>query len=208
MLNRANVAKYRQAGLKKVEWSVGPEDGRECAVCAARGGKVYLIDEAPIIPAHPRCRCIYAGVVELSNEDVEVDGPAADAALEAAQQQKKLQKAAESGIIKTDDKLPKVLKGLPDEKTKAIAEVVLPNIHGVIPKGADIRSVVVMAGKGTSTTLRDTRRLSKIYPEYGDAADWQKKSGTVKTGNFNYEIHWYEANGKVPDGEIKVKGVK
>lgn len=60
---------------------------------------MYLIDEAPIIPAHPRCRCIYAGVVELSNEDVEVDGPAADAALEAAQQQKKLQKAAGSGII-------------------------------------------------------------------------------------------------------------
>lgn len=98
VLNRANVAKYRQAGLKKVEWSVGPEDGRECAVCAARGGKVYLIDEAPIIPAHPRCRCIYAGVVELSNEDVEVDGPATDAALEAAKQQKKLQKAADDRI--------------------------------------------------------------------------------------------------------------
>lgn len=106
VLNRANVAKYRQAGLKKIEWSVGPEDGRECAVCAARGGKVYLIDEAPIIPAHPRCRCIYAGVVELSNEDVEVDGPAADAALEAAQQQKKLQKAAGSGIIEENSKPP------------------------------------------------------------------------------------------------------
>ena len=90
VLNRANVAKYKTAGIRKVEWSIGPKDGKECAICNARAGKIYYIDQAPIIPAHPRCRCIYAGVVELENENIPVDGPAADAALQSAMQNKQL----------------------------------------------------------------------------------------------------------------------
>lgn len=82
VVNRANMAKYKQAGIKKVQWSVGPEDGKECEICAARADKVYFIDQAPVIPAHPRCRCIYAGIVELEGENIPVDGPAADAALD------------------------------------------------------------------------------------------------------------------------------
>ena len=99
VVNRANMAKYKRAGIRKVEWNVGPEDGKECVICNARAGKVYFIDQAPIIPAHPRCRCIYAGVVELSDEDIPVTGPAADAALQSAIEQKKLQKNAKSGKI-------------------------------------------------------------------------------------------------------------
>ena len=104
--------------------------------------------------------------------------------------------------------LPKVVKGLPDEMIKATAEVDYPNVHGVVPKGADASAIIVMAGKGTSTPLRDLKRLYHTYPEYGKPQDWQKKSGTVKTGNHTYELHWYEANGRVPPGEIKVKKVK
>lgn len=83
VLNKASVEKYRSAGIRKIQWSTGPEDGDECAICAARSDKVYFIDQAPMIPAHPRCRCVYAGVVELEGENIPVDGPAADAALEA-----------------------------------------------------------------------------------------------------------------------------
>ena len=104
--------------------------------------------------------------------------------------------------------LPKVVKGLPDEMIKATAEVDYPNVHGVVPKGADASAIIVMAGKGTSTPLRDLKRLYHTYPEYGKPQDWQKKAGTVKTGNYTYELHWYEANGRVPPGEIKVKRVK
>lgn len=96
VVNRANLAKYKRAGIRKVQWSVGPEDGKECQICAARADKVYFIDQAPMIPAHPRCRCIYAGVVELSTEDIPVDGPAADEALNRAITQKKLQKSAQT----------------------------------------------------------------------------------------------------------------
>lgn len=92
VVNRANIAKYKRAGIRKVQWSVGPEDGKECIICSMRADKVYFIDQAPIIPAHPRCRCIYAGVVELENEDIPVDGPAADAAIADALAAKKTRK--------------------------------------------------------------------------------------------------------------------
>lgn len=75
VLNRVNVQKYKQEGVKKIVWDTGLEDGNECAICQARSGKVYLIDNAPIIPAHPRCRCIYSAVVETGDENVPVDGP-------------------------------------------------------------------------------------------------------------------------------------
>jgi SPP1 gp7 family putative phage head morphogenesis protein len=78
VLNKANVQKYRQEGVKKIVWDTGLEDGNECAICKARSNKVYLIGEAPIIPAHPRCRCIYSAVVEIGDENVKVDGPEAE----------------------------------------------------------------------------------------------------------------------------------
>lgn len=115
---------------------------------------------------------------------------------------------ANDAKMKASSGLPKLLKGLPDEAVKTTAEVDLPIVHGVVPKGEQVQSVVVMAGSGTSTPIRDLRRLYATYPNLGNAADWQKKSGIVVTENFRYEIHWYEVNGKVPDAEIKTKGVR
>lgn len=103
--------------------------------------------------------------------------------------------------------LPKVKK-LPNENLKQTANVNLPNMHAVAPKGADLSSVVVIAGAGTSTPIKDIQRLVSKYPSFGDANGWQKKSGVTVTDNFRYEMHWYENAGGVPAGEVKVKGVK
>lgn len=110
--------------------------------------------------------------------------------------------------IKAESGLPKILKGLPDEVTKATAEVDFLCAHGVVPKGTEVTSIVVMAGNQTSTPIHDLSRLYNSYPSYGRASDWQKKAGTAKTDDFVYELHWYEANGKVPPAEIKVKRVR
>lgn len=110
--------------------------------------------------------------------------------------------------IKATSDLPKVLRGLPDEVTKATADVSFDIVRGIIPKGAPVSAVVVMAGKDTSTPIRDLKRLYATYSDYGMASDWQKKSGSIRTDNFAYELHWYEANGIVPPNEIKVKRVK
>lgn len=118
--------------------------------------------------------------------------------------------AVKSGSYQNDissSGLPKVIK-LPKETLKQTANVNLPNIHAVVPKGAELSSVVAIAGAGTSSPIKDIQRLVSKYPSFGDANGWQKKSGVTITDNFRYEIHWYENTGGVPSGEVKVKGVK
>lgn len=61
---------------------------------------------------------------------------------------------------------------------------------GVIPKGASLVNSVILAGKGTSTGLRDAPRLSATYG--GKPLHWQKKTGIIVAAHFTYEVHWYE----------------
>lgn len=87
VMNNAAVQRYRNAGLRKVRWCIAPEDGRECEICKSQANKVWHIDTAPTMPAHPRCRCVWQGVVELPGEYVPCDGEGetAEEAAKAAQ---------------------------------------------------------------------------------------------------------------------------
>ncbi len=51
----ANVKAMEDAGVKRVQWHT-QEDGRVCADCRKRDGKIYPIDKIPVKP-HPSCRC-------------------------------------------------------------------------------------------------------------------------------------------------------
>lgn len=77
VFNRASLMRYSKAGVKKVEWIAGIHDNRECDICGGRDGKVFLLTDAPVMPAHPNCRCVWSGVVELEGEDVPLTGPEA-----------------------------------------------------------------------------------------------------------------------------------
>lgn len=61
--NEGAKESYRQAGIKKVKWFTATDE-RRCEVCGAMHNKEYEIDKAPIIPAHPRCRCTYIPVID------------------------------------------------------------------------------------------------------------------------------------------------
>lgn len=123
---------------------------------------------------------------------------------------KNLQFIHNDAKMKAASGLPKKID-LPDEKLRHTINVdiggsaKLPKIDAVVPKGSTLTDVYVMAGKDTSTPIRDLRRL---YSTYGYSAQgWQKKSGTVIGKNFTYTVHWYENNGFIPIDEIKLKGV-
>jgi len=105
-------------------------------------------------------------------------------------------------------KLPKIMKLEKHEYTKQTANVEFGTVQSVVPVGTEVRNVIVMAGKGTSTRIKDIKRLTSEYAELGSSEEWQKKSGTATTNAYTYELHWYECNGSVPAGEIKVKRVK
>ena len=75
------------------------------------------------------------------------------------------------------------------------------SLTGVVPSGATLEQVVIIAGYGTSVKFRDTPRLIAEYG--GDILPWQKKSGIVNTDNFRYEVHWSEYKGKQYAQELK-----
>ena len=61
----AILAAYADAGIETV-MLVAQRDDRVCHTCLKRDGTVYPIDEAPSLPFHYRCRCVY--VPFTSNE--------------------------------------------------------------------------------------------------------------------------------------------
>ena len=110
-------------------------------------------------------------------------------------------------IIKKNSGLPKVVK-VADEKLAGVSNVDFPNIHSVVPKGAELTKVCVIAGDGTSVPIRDLKRLYCTHKSAGAAEKWRKKVGTVKGDSFLYEIHWYSNGSYVPLDDIKTVRVR
>lgn len=61
-LNAGQLETYQENGYDKLEW-VASEDGKGCDTCHLRNGKQYKIDDVPILPAHPNCRCTMIPVI-------------------------------------------------------------------------------------------------------------------------------------------------
>ena len=110
-----------------------------------------------------------------------------------------------NAIIKKSSGLPKKVQ-LPDEKIKQTVNVSFGKMQGIVPKGATVTNVYTMAGKGTSTPIRDLKRLHTLYG--GNLEKWEKKSADVYTDNYKYVIHWYENGSVAPKAEFKIKGLK
>ena len=62
-LNSAAQQRYKDSGIAKVRvWAA--LDERTCSDCMKYHDKVYPIDKAPILPAHPNCRCTFLPEIE------------------------------------------------------------------------------------------------------------------------------------------------
>lgn len=58
----AGVEAFKAAEVDKMMWIAEPD---ACPICSGMDGKVFSIDTSGLtIPAHPFCRCSYAGYVE------------------------------------------------------------------------------------------------------------------------------------------------
>lgn len=55
IVDAATLKAYKDRGIKYVKW-VSQDDGKECAECKARNGKVFRITEVPA-KSHYGCRC-------------------------------------------------------------------------------------------------------------------------------------------------------
>lgn len=63
VINFATLQAYEDLGIEKVI-RVAEIDDRTCEVCIKLDGKIYKVDEAPDIQAHPFCRCYYEIYIE------------------------------------------------------------------------------------------------------------------------------------------------
>ncbi|MFX0547922.1 minor capsid protein [Hathewaya histolytica] len=63
ILNSATYDRYKENNVTKVQfWAA--EDERTCEECGAEHEKIYNIEDAPMLPLHPNCRCTLIPVIE------------------------------------------------------------------------------------------------------------------------------------------------
>ena len=55
--NEGRMAFYRDVGVTKVQW-LAADDERTCPECSRLNGRVFLLDDVPMLPRHPSCRCV------------------------------------------------------------------------------------------------------------------------------------------------------
>lgn len=62
VFNSSAMKSYENVGIKKIKILVGHDD-RACDECKALADKLYNINEVPLLPIHPNCRCCYCPVI-------------------------------------------------------------------------------------------------------------------------------------------------
>ena len=68
--NESRMDRYKEAGVSLVRILV-EHDGRQCAECEDLETTLYPVDQAPVLPLHPQCRCCYLAVIENSQEAIQ-----------------------------------------------------------------------------------------------------------------------------------------
>ena len=63
-----------------------------------------------------------------------------------------------------------------------------------IPANAVITSARTIAGNGSKTALRSEDRLIEKFG--GSAGEWKKRVGKVSSSRYDFDVHWYELDGK------------
>lgn len=112
--------------------------------------------------------------------------------------QKYVQKAISISNLKSD-----ILKS-PSTVLQTTIEVDSAIVKGVVPKGAVIESLRIIAGGSSEAPVKTAKYLSETYG--GTPLQWIKMGGIIKTDNFRYDVHWFELDGT--HFEEKLKGVK
>lgn len=63
VFNGALIEGYKNNKINKVMWNSQLEENT-CGECREMDGRVFSIDEAPVIPLHNHCKCFYTAVLE------------------------------------------------------------------------------------------------------------------------------------------------
>lgn len=99
-------------------------------------------------------------------------------------------------------KLPKVVKS-DDVILQNKVDYDIMGMQGIVPSNTTITNVRIIAGKDSSVDIRDRYKIAEEYNV--NATELNKKVGVVQGKYYDYEIHWYEANGLQLEAKLKNK---
>lgn len=120
----AALTRYAQSGVTKVQVLTAWDD-RVCLDCAGYSGQIYTLDDAPAIPFHPQCRCVYIPVIEAlpgqvyGNDFAHIPTPEEKiASLLKSWAEKKLKNTSQTTLTNPDEMAQVVPKNATVEVTK------------------------------------------------------------------------------------------
>ena len=58
VINEINNVQFKELGVKKVIYNAELDKGT-CEVCEGLHGTIFKLEDKPVIPQHPNCRCYY-----------------------------------------------------------------------------------------------------------------------------------------------------
>lgn len=58
VINEINDTQFKELGIKKVIYNAELDKGT-CEVCEGLHGTIFKLEDKPVIPQHPNCRCYY-----------------------------------------------------------------------------------------------------------------------------------------------------
>lgn len=74
-------------------------------------------------------------------------------------------------------------------------------VKGFIPTKTVITSARTIAGAGSRRPLRVENALIERFG--GTAGEWKKRVGKISSAKYDFDVHWYELNGKQYDTKLK-----
>lgn len=75
--------------------------------------------------------------------------------------------------------------------------------NGFIPNGTKLENIKSIAGYGSQKPIYSINRLLKLYG--GSESDWSKKVGKIKSDLYEFDVHWYEYDGKQYEAKVKLR---
>lgn len=113
--NQVNMQSMKDSGVVKQVKEVVTLDERTSSECAPHDGKIWDIDDAPILPRHPNCRCVLVPYIDVKKVAEEFEKREAELYVTGRgnknrELKRKLSRISKANSINTLEKLGKISK--------------------------------------------------------------------------------------------------
>lgn len=211
--NETEMLSYEELDIEKYRF-IATLDNRTCEHCAELDNKVFKVEDRKpgknCPPIHSNDRCT---TVAEFDDDV-IDGLQRRARDENGKpilvpqdinyKEWSMQYAPEQyKKYYINSNLPKTKSTKDSILDKQLGFYNEANNLNFIPKSSIITNVHIIAGNGTQTIFRSSNKYARKYG--GQAEEWMKKVGKIKSDKYIFDVHWVEHD-KYGKYDFKLKG--